>query len=149
MIELIFTVFAYFYVAGYTMLLALGFTVSICLLVHRTIRIGIRAFAKYYVPCLFLVCAVSLWLCFNPIITCDAAAQERLTPEMIQSHARLGSGFYSPRIPLFPYWVEIETICPEHIAYEQITVHYAYAGTSVYSYQTDCYNCEKYLFAFS
>lgn len=147
MIYAIIVLCAYLYVISCTALLALAFALGLCLLVNRTVHIGLKSFLKkLYYPCLAILCAASLWLCFHPIVTCDDATRSHLSREELHTLSSIGCGFYSRYIPLFPVWVDIKTTDQAGI-HSQITVFYAYAGTNVYSYCDDVFNCDKPLFS--
>lgn len=149
MIYAVFVLCAYLYVIGCTALLAFAIALASGLLIHRTTQIGLKPFLKkLYIPCLILVCAASLWLCFHPIVTCDDATRSRLSREELHTLSGIGCGFYSRYIPLFPVWVDIKAADQAAIR-SQITVFYAYAGTTVYSYGDDGFNCDKPLFSHS
>lgn len=147
MLITLFVLFAYLYVIGCTLLVGFSLSVALCLLLHRTLRIGRKLFlTKLYLPCLALVCVASLWLSHHPVVTCDAETRSRMSTEEISELSSVGKGFYSRCIPLFPIWVDVKTIHEPEVC-DQITVFYAYGGTVVYSHSDqDGFDCDKPLF---
>ena len=124
----VFTVIGYAYILGCTILIALPMALALCLLVRRTLHVGVAVFFKrFYLLALALLCAGSLWICYHPVFTADEESRQTLSQEELQRWRRRGAGFYTARLPMFPLLVQLQTFPDTGV--HRLTIYYAYAGT--------------------
>ncbi len=134
--ETILTIFAYCMQIGAVLLIAAGLAFLGC--------IGKLHWKRYLLSfgvSFLIVCAILVYLAFNPIVICPDECEADFTEEMQEAVTALGS-IYSDNIPLIRVAIGVTDIREDTVYF---TEYYFVTGTVGMSYGPDSYNCEKYL----
>ena len=85
--------------------------------------------AVSFLACLAVVCALTGYLAYRPLIYCPPKYSNQLTQELKGEMRSISSGPYSKKIPLFPVCITVETIQPDRVVFR---TQYLYYGSTVH-----------------
>jgi hypothetical protein len=126
--ELFMTVLAWGFQIGVTLLISCAVAGIIGLVVKGiSIKSTKHSFIIYFSASFCLIIGLISYIAYHPIIICPEEYKNVLTEEMKSDIIAYNSGFYSARLPIFPFTIKVLSAHDKNVT---VQTNYLYLGNT-------------------